>query len=144
MYNWSCANKRNKSVNTIILSRIVVHKRNNKWKNTIVCLFVLGVTQENDDVVWVQGLLVAFGKNQSRVSLRFLFLIPVLERLSSDLLWAITNYWTVAYLESCQTFLVELFCENNQRLYDIKYLCKKAPLQMFDWVLNTPLTEKVL
>ena len=38
-----------------------------------------------------------------------------------------------AYLEPSQTSMVELLCKNH----------KKALLQMFDWVLNTPL-EQVL
>ena len=33
----------------------------------------------------------------------------------------------------------EAFCENSQRLLAVHYFRKKAPLQMFDNVLNTPL-----
>ena len=38
------------------------------------------------------------------------------------------------YLEPCQTYAMECFCENSQRLY----FRKIALSQMFDWVLNTP------
>ena len=31
------------------------------------------------------------------------------------------------------------FCENIERLLVVNYFCKKGPLQMFDWGLNTPL-----
>ena len=31
------------------------------------------------------------------------------------------------------------FCENIERLLVVNYFCKKGLLQMFNWVLNTPL-----
>ena len=62
----------------------------------------------------------------------------------SDLLWAITNYWVVAYLEPYRTSMKDHFWENNERPKDVNYYCKNAPSQMLDWVLNTPLIGKVL
>ena len=41
-----------------------------------------------------------------------------------------------AYLEPCQTFMMERFCENSLRLLAIKYLHKSSPPQMFDRVLK--------
>ena len=44
---------------------MVVPKRKNKLKKTIVCLFVPGVTQGNEDAVWVQDFIIfTFGVNQ--------------------------------------------------------------------------------
>ena len=51
---------------------------------------------------------------------RFPCLTLVVESFSSDLLRAIKNYWAEAYLEHCRTSTMELFCENSQRLEDIK------------------------
>ena len=45
----------------------------------------------------------------------------------------------VAYLELSRTSTMELFCENSERPLAINYFRKKAPSQMFDWTLNTPL-----
>ena len=71
-------------------------------------------------------------------------LTPVVESFSSDLLQAITSYWGEIYLEPCQISTMQLFCKNSQQLQDINYIWKKAPSKMFNWVLNTPLIEKVL
>ena len=35
--------------------------------------------------------------------------------------------------------MMELFCKTNEWLKVVGYFCKKAPLYMFDRVLNTPL-----
>ena len=55
----------------------------------------------------------------------------------SDFLKRCSN--SEAYLEPSRTSLMGFFCENSYRLkaaYDFR---KKAPSQMFDWILNTPL-----
>ena len=38
---------------------------------------------------------------------------------------------------------MEVFCENF-KLYAVNYFRKKAPLYIFDWVLNTPLGNEYL
>ena len=40
------------------------------------------------------------------------------------------------YLDPSGASIMELFCENSQRLLAVSYFHKKAPLQMFHWVLN--------
>ena len=42
------------------------------------------------------------------------------------------------FLQSCQTSTMELFCENSQRPKEVDYFRKKAPPQMFHWILNEP------
>ena len=49
---------------------------------------------------------------------------------------AIISYWVESHLESCQTSMIELACENNQPLEDVDYFGKKSPLQLFDRILN--------
>ena len=49
------------------------------------------------------------------VSPRFPRVNPVVES-SGDLLWFIISYWAESHLKSCQTSMMELSCENNQRL----------------------------
>ena len=44
-----------------------------------------------------------------------------------------------SHLEPSRTLTMELFRENSWRLKAVNYFRKKAPSQMFDWVLNTPL-----
>ena len=44
-----------------------------------------------------------------------------------------------AYLDPSQTSTIVHLYENSYRLLAVYYFCKKAPSQMFDWVLNTPL-----
>ena len=44
------------------------------------------------------------------------------------------------YLELSQISTMELFRKNSLRLLVVNYFRKKAPSQVFDWVLNTPLT----
>ena len=34
---------------------------------------------------------------------------------------------------------MEIFCENSERLKAVNDFRKKAPSEMFDWILNTPL-----
>ena len=41
------------------------------------------------------------------------------------------------YLGPCQTFTMEFFCKNSQRLKVVNHIHKKAPTLMFDTVLNT-------
>ena len=43
------------------------------------------------------------------------------------------------YLEPSLISTVEVFCENSEQFLGVNYLRKKAPLQMFDRILNTPL-----
>ena len=78
------------------------------------------------------------------MSPRFACLTLVVVIFFSDLLWAITNYWVVAYLEPYRTSMKDLFWENIERPKDVNYYRKNAPSQIFDWVLNTPLIGKVL
>ena len=78
------------------------------------------------------------------MSPRFPCVTPVIESLSSDLLRATIRYWTNPNLESCQTFTMELYCENGHRYKDVGYFRKNAPPQMFDWIPNAPPIEKVL
>ena len=47
------------------------------------------------------------------------------------------------YLEPSQTFTMELSFENNEQLRAINYYCKKAPSQMFNWVLNMTLVLNI-
>ena len=47
---------------------------------------------------------------------------------------------TEAYLEPSQTSNMNIFCKNNLRPKAVNYFLRKAPLKMFDWVLNTPLS----
>ena len=44
-------------------------------------------------------------------------------------------------LEPSRTFTMELFCGNNSRLKASNYFHKKAPSQMFNWILQTPLSS---
>ena len=48
------------------------------------------------------------------------------------------------YLGPCQTFTMEFFCKNSQRLKVVNYIHKKAPTLMFDTVLNTLKIKKKL
>ena len=41
-----------------------------------------------------------------------------------------------AYLECSQKSKVECFCKNGEQLLAVNYFCKKAPSQIFHWVLN--------
>ena len=47
-----------------------------------------------------------------------------------------------AYLEPSRTSMMKLFCKNIERLLNINYFLKKAPSQVFEWVLNTSLRFK--
>ena len=46
--------------------------------------------------------------------------------------------------ESCQTTTIEFFWKNSQQPKDLDYFRKKAPPQMFNWILNAPPIGKVL
>ena len=76
----------------------------------------------NEDVGSVQDFIFWFcfwfksRELEGRMSLRFLCVTPVMESFSSDLLQAIISYWTGSHLESYQTSMMQLFCENSQRL----------------------------
>ena len=54
----------------------------------------------------------------------------------------ISDYSKRNILEHSRTSIIERFCENSQQLLVVHYLSKDASSQMFDWVLNTPLTLK--
>ena len=41
--------------------------------------------------------------------------------------------------ESCQTFMVEVFCQKSYSLLAKKHFFSKKPWQMFDWFLITSL-----
>ena len=43
------------------------------------------------------------------------------------------------HLEVNRMSTTELFCEYSQRFLVVNYFHKKAPLQILEWVLNTPL-----
>ena len=43
------------------------------------------------------------------------------------------------YSEPSRTSTTDLFCKNSHRLKVVTIFVKKAPSQMFDWALNTPL-----
>ena len=45
------------------------------------------------------------------------------------------------YLEPSQTSMMECFSASNKWLKSVNYFRNKAPLLMFDWVLNTPPTR---
>ena len=60
-----------------------------------------------------------------RGSSRFPCVTSVLESFSSDIFWAITSYRAESHLESCQISTMELSCENNPRLEQVDYFCKK-------------------
>ena len=49
-----------------------------------------------------------------------------------------------AHLESSGTSAVELFCRNSPCLQAIGYFCRRAPLQMFDRILNVTLSNNSL
>ena len=52
------------------------------------------------------------------------------------------NLWTLmseAYLDPSETSTIVYLYENSYWLLAVYYVRKKAPSQMFDWVLNTPL-----
>ena len=53
---------------------------------------------------------------EGRGSLKFPCVIPNLESFSPDLLRAIISYWEESHLDSGQTFTMERFCKNSQRL----------------------------
>ena len=48
----------------------------------------------------------------------------------------IAPFQSKVYLEPSQTSVVELFCKNRHCLKAVCYFCKKAPLWMFNRVLN--------
>ena len=50
----------------------------------------------------------------------------------------------IAYLEPGPTVKMVFFCGKSQRLKAVNYFCKKAPSQMFDWVLNTPQDQAII
>ena len=79
-----------------------------------------------------------------RISRRFPCVTPVIENVSSELLQALTSYWTESQLQSCQTSMMELFCKNIQRSKDAECFYDKALLQMFDWIPNTLPIGKLL
>lgn len=47
---------------------------------------------------------------------------------------------TEAYLEPSRTSSMEMLCKNSEQLKTVDYFRKKAPSQMLDRVLNTPLS----
>ena len=47
-------------------------------------------------------------------------------------------------LKSCKTSLTELICENSQQHKNVDCFCKRAPPQMFNWILNVDLTRGVV
>ena len=51
----------------------------------------------------------------------------------------LSAYITEMYLEPSRTYTMKIFCENNWRLLAFNYSRKKAPSQMIDWVLDSPL-----
>ena len=55
-------------------------------------------------------------------------------------LWLILVWLTLeVYLEPSRTSAMELLFKNSWQLLTVNYFLKKAPSQMFDWALNTPL-----
>ena len=55
-------------------------------------------------------------------------------------LWLILVWLTLeVYLEPSRTSAMELLFKNSWQLLTLNYFLKKAPSQMFDWALNTPL-----
>ena len=48
---------------------------------------------------------------------------------------------TEAYLEPSRTSSMEMLCKNSEQLKTVDYFRKKAPSQMLDRVLNTPLSR---
>ena len=121
LVEWSCANKRNKSMRTQFFNRMVVHNRKNEWKWTIYFVFSFLVLQKKT-ITRVESKISSFlflvlikGITRKRIP-RFPYLTPVLASFPSDRLRTVTNYWAEAYLELCRTSTMELFCENNQRL----------------------------
>ena len=58
--------------------------------------------------------------------------------------FSISSISTEAYSESSRTSMIELFCENSKRLIAGNYVRKKAPWQIFGWVLNTPQQQNFL
>ena len=124
LVKWSCANKINKSINksmmTIILGQMIGCKRKNKWKRTIYFVFLLLVLLKEvrtrcESKVSSFSFWCWSKELGGRMSPKFPCLTAVVESFSSDLLWVITNYWAVSYLKSCQTSVMKLFYENNQR-----------------------------
>ena len=57
--------------------------------------------------------------------------IPRLNSVKTVLLMAMN-------LELCQTFVIELYSKNSQRLLAVNYFRLKALSNMFEWALNTP------
>ena len=55
LVEWLCATKRNKSMRTIILTNKRINERGPMFR-----LFVLGVTQGNENAVWVRGFIFLF------------------------------------------------------------------------------------
>ena len=49
-----------------------------------------------------------------------------------------------AHLEFSRTYVVELFCGNNQRIKTVGYNRRRAPLRMFDSILNATLLNNSL
>ena len=119
LVEWSRAYKRNNSTRTIVVGRMMVmHTKKNKWKRTISFFFLFLVLLKEtrtrcESKVWSFCFWCYSEELVGKVSPRFPCLTAV-ESFSSDLLWGITNYWVVAYLEPCQTSMIELFCENNE------------------------------
>ena len=56
---------------------------------------------------------------------RFPCVTPVMESFTSDLLQIIISYWTKSHLQSCQIFMMELFCKNSQWSKDLDNSHKK-------------------
>ena len=54
-----------------------------------------------------------------------------MESFTSDLLQIIISYWTKSHLQSCQIFMMELFCKNSQWSKDLGNSHKKASPHMF-------------
>ena len=49
---------------------------------------------------------------------------------------------TEAYLEPCQTYIMELFCKNSYQFLVVNYFCKKALIYVRQYALNTLLKSR--
>ena len=86
----------------------------------------------NEDVGSVQDFIFWFRvwcktrELRSRVSPSSPCAIPVMESFPSGLLRVIISYGTKSHLESCQTCMMELVCENSQQPKDVDNSRKKC------------------
>ena len=71
-----------------------------------------------------------------RGSRRIPCVTPAVESFFSDLLRTIISYWVELHLESYETFTMELYCKNNQRLKHVDYFRKEKLHRSFSTALR--------